>query len=71
MNKKVILVFSTAFILIPLFFVRGALIDDLQKKIQDRELEIKALEAEIAKYQGALDKQTGVSKSLNREIKKL
>ena len=71
MNKKVILVFSTAFILIPLFFVRGALIDDLQKKIQDRELEIKALEAEIAKYQGALDKQTGVSKSLNGEIKRL
>ncbi len=71
MKRKIFFWLISLLVFVPVFFTKGALVDDLQKKIQDRESEIKTLEAEIAQYQGVLEKQTGVSKTLKDEISRL
>ncbi len=53
------------------FFAGSASVDELRQKISGRESEIKKLEAEIAQYQDALDKQSNQSQTLKGEIKKL
>ncbi len=49
----------------------GAPIDELQKKITDKESEIKRLEAEIAGFQTSLEKQSKFSSTLKGEVTKL
>lgn len=51
--------------------VGSASVDDLRKKIQDREAEIRQIEQEIAAYQKSLENQSHLSKTLSGEIKKL
>jgi murein DD-endopeptidase MepM/ murein hydrolase activator NlpD len=53
------------------FIAGSASVDELRQKISGREAEIKKLEAEIAQYQDALDKQSSQSQTLKNEIKKL
>ncbi|MEK7576572.1 MAG: peptidoglycan DD-metalloendopeptidase family protein [Patescibacteria group bacterium] len=53
------------------FLLRATTVEELRKSIQNREIEIKKIEAEIAQYQVALENQSGVSQTLKNEIKKL
>lgn len=68
--KQILFITLFAIVIIPMT-IQGAAIDDLRKKIQDREAEIKKIENEIVQYQDALTHQTGVTKTLKNEIQRL
>ncbi|MEK7650064.1 MAG: peptidoglycan DD-metalloendopeptidase family protein [Patescibacteria group bacterium] len=68
--RQLFIIPALAIALLPLT-VGSATVDELRQKITGREAEIKKLEAEIAQYQGALDKQSSQSKTLKTEITKL
>ncbi|MBI2052748.1 MAG: peptidoglycan DD-metalloendopeptidase family protein [Candidatus Ryanbacteria bacterium] len=69
--KKLIYLLALLALFVPHAILRADAIDDLRKRIREREAEIKALEAEIAKYQEDLIHQANVSQTLKNETLRL
>lgn len=65
------LIIMGCLLITPLYILKGATVDELKKRIEDRASQIKILEAEIARYQAALENQQGVSKTLKGETQRL
>lgn len=71
MNKKQIIIGLAIVAAITPLAIRGQTVDDLRKQIENKESDIKRIEAEIAAYQKLLDGQENKSSSLKNEITRL
>lgn len=67
----ILLFFFVLLAVMPRENLRAITIDELKASIAAKEAQIKKIEAEIAQYQNALQKQTGISQNLKTEIQKL